>query len=164
MRSRLARGRFPVSIRMLDRIPAQRGRVIPHPPENLGADLHRSVHPRTTVLLGQDVSVVDPRTLLHLYGTVGVDRRRDTPRIAGLARAVSTGESASRFADADGQAFVTFRKSRRRRYPLFFAAKYTWVILLDTLPPGVAQALTHDIQLRANQFSARSPDGPVSRR
>ncbi len=52
--------------------------------------------------------------------------------------------------DQDCQAFDSFRRARRRRYPLFFAAKGSWVVLLDVLPPGASQALTHHVQLRAN--------------
>jgi hypothetical protein len=41
--------------------------------------------------------------------------------------------------------------ARRRRYPLFFAAKRAWVVLLDALPRGASQALTYHLQLRANE-------------
>lgn len=101
-------------------------------------------------LLGQQLAVVDPRTLLHLYGTVGVARRKDAPRIAGLAEALADGTLTSRFTDLDGRAFGTFRRARTRRYPLFFAAKRAWVILSDALPPAVSQALGRHVQLRVN--------------
>ena len=35
--------------------------------------------PRTASLLGQDVTVLDPRTRLHMYRTVDVTKRKDTP-------------------------------------------------------------------------------------
>jgi hypothetical protein len=106
--------------------------------------------PSSTRLLGQQVAVLDPRTLLHLYGTVGVARRRDAPRIAALTEALASGALISRFTDQDCQAFGSFMLARRRRYPLFFAAKRAWVLLVDALPPRAGQALTNHVQLRAN--------------
>ena len=107
--------------------------------------------PCTASLLGQDTAVLDPRTLLHLYGAVGVVRRKDAPRITGLAQAIAAGSAPSRFTEQDCQVFGSFMLARNRRYRFFFAAKRGWVMLLDTLPPGVSQALTHHVQLRANQ-------------
>jgi hypothetical protein len=101
-------------------------------------------------LLGQQVAALDPRTLLHIYGTVGVTRRKDAPRIAALAEALASGTLTSRFTDQDCQAFDSFIRARHRRYPLFFAAKRAWVVLIDALPPRASQALTHHVQLRAN--------------
>jgi len=106
--------------------------------------------PSQAWLLGQQVAVVDPRTLLHMYGVAGVARRKDRPRIAALAGALASGSLASRVTDRDCMAFGSFRRARRRRYPLFFAAKGSWVRLIDLLPPRAAQALTHHVQLRAN--------------
>lgn len=106
--------------------------------------------PGTASLFGQDVSVLDPRILLHLYGTVGVTRRKDRPRITALAQAIGSGETASRFTDQDCKAFTSFMLARTRRYRGFFAAKRAWTILLDTLPPGVSQALRHHVQVPAN--------------
>jgi hypothetical protein len=106
--------------------------------------------PARARLLGQQVAVLDPRTLLHLYGTVGVARRRDTARIAALTEALATGTLTSRFTDQDFEAFGSFTVARHHRYPLFFAAKRAWVTLTDALPPRASQALTHHVQLRAN--------------
>jgi hypothetical protein len=106
--------------------------------------------PRATSFLGQDVTVLDPRTLLHIYGTVGVVRRKDEPRIAGLTNALASRAIASRFSEHDFQAFASFMLARRYRYPLFFTAKHAWVKLLDGLPSGISQALNHHVQLRVN--------------
>jgi hypothetical protein len=46
--------------------------------------------------------------------------------------------------------FTAFRLARRGRYPVFFAAKHAWVVLVDRLPPGISQALTHHVQQPAN--------------
>jgi hypothetical protein len=85
-----------------------------------------------------------------MYGAVGVIRRKDAPRITGLADVIAPGTTTSRFTGQDCQVFGSFMLARKRRYPLFFTAKRTWTVLLDTLPPGVAQALKHHVQLPAN--------------
>ena len=107
--------------------------------------------PRATSFLGQDVAVLDPRTLLHIYGTVGVVRRKDEPRISGLADALASRAIDSRFSDRDFQAFASFMLARHHRYRLFFVAKHAWVILLDALPSSISQALNHHVQLRVNR-------------
>jgi hypothetical protein len=106
--------------------------------------------PSRAPLLGQEVSAVDPRTLLHMYAAVGVARRKDVPRSTALTGALASGALASRLANHDCAAFTSFLTARKRRYPLFFAAKHAWVVLLDTLPPSVSAALNHHVQLRAN--------------
>jgi hypothetical protein len=122
--------------------------------------------PSAVPLLGQEVSALDPRTLLHMYGAVGVARRKDVPRTTALTAALASGTLASRFADHECGAFTCFMKARRRRYPLFFAAKRAWVVLLDTLPPGVSAALNHHVQLRANKVfrTLNRGHGHLSRR
>jgi hypothetical protein len=56
----------------------------------------------------------------------------------------------SQFTDQDFQAFARFMRAHRRSYPLFFAAKHPWVLVMDRLPSGISGALTHHVQLRAN--------------
>jgi hypothetical protein len=107
--------------------------------------------PSRALLFGQPISVLDPRVLLYMYGMVGVARRKDAPRISALTVALAAGSLNSRFTDQECQAFVTFLVARRRRHPLFFAAKRLWVALLDVLPPGVSQLLTRHVQLPANE-------------
>jgi hypothetical protein len=106
--------------------------------------------PSTASLLGQQVAVLDPRTLLRMYDIVGVTRRKDAPRIAALTGALTSGTLTSRFTGQDCQVFDAFLLARRRRYPLFFAAKRGWVRLTDALPPRASQFLTHHVQLRAD--------------
>jgi hypothetical protein len=108
--------------------------------------------PSAAPLLGQEIAALDPCTLLHLYGAVGVARRKDVPRIAALTDALASGALASQFTNQDCQAFARFVTARRRRYPVFFAAKHAWVVLLDALPPGTSQALNRHVQLRANEI------------
>jgi hypothetical protein len=64
--------------------------------------------PSAASLLGQEITALDPRTLLHMYGTVGVARRKDGPRISALADALATGT-----AKAAGHGGVRNRLARR---------------------------------------------------
>lgn len=106
--------------------------------------------PRIAFLLGQGVTVLDPHTLLHMYGAVGVVRRKDAPRISKLTEAIASGAAAAPFTGQDCQVFSSFMLARKRRHPVFFAAKHAWVALLDALPPGISHTLNHHVQLRAN--------------
>jgi hypothetical protein len=118
-------------------------------------------------LLGQEITTLDPRTLLGLYGTVGVLRKQDVPRITGLIKAIASGAAPSRFTEQDCKVFDDFMHARKRRYPVFMASKRAWVGLLDTLPPPASRALKHHVQLRANEVfrtmnrrQGREPDQP----
>ena len=71
--------------------------------------------------------------------------------IAALTAALASGALASRFTGNDCQGFAAFRAARRRRHPLFFAAKHAWVALLDVLPAAVSQALLRRVQQPANE-------------
>ena len=118
-------------------------------------------------LLGQEITTLDPRTLLGLYGTVGVLRKQDVPRITGLIKAIASGAAPSRFTEQDCKVFDDFMHARKRRYPVFMASKRAWVGLLDTLPQPASRALKHHVQLRANEVfrtmnrrQGREPDQP----
>jgi hypothetical protein len=102
-------------------------------------------------LLGQEITTLDPRTLLHMYGAVGVFRKQDVPRIIGLTEVIESGDAASRLTEKDCRVFGVFMQARKDRYPLFFASKRAWVGLLDALPPVASRALKHHVQLRANE-------------
>jgi hypothetical protein len=106
----------------------------------------------TASLLGRDVTVLDPRIVLHLYSVVGVARQKDVPRITGLVEVIASGSAASRFTDQDCQVFGSFMLARKRQYPLFFASKRAWVLLLDALPPAASHALVHHVQMPANEM------------
>jgi hypothetical protein len=147
-------GAFPVSIDTfwsacwIDFRPGQEHSYLTH--RRVGLPVRTVVFtPCTASLFGHGITVLDPLTLLHLYGTVGVTRRKDTLRIIALTAATKT-TAPARFTGTDCEAFTRFRHARRRRYPLFFAAKHAWVMLLDALPPAIAHALIHHVQQRAN--------------
>jgi hypothetical protein len=124
-------GEFPVSIDMfwsecwIDFRPGSRFSDLTHHKVRI-AVLTELFAPSTVSLLGQGVSAVDPRVLLHMYGTVGVTRRKDVPRTTALTAALSSGALASRFDDYDCGAFTSFMTARSRRYLLFFAVKRSW--------------------------------------
>jgi hypothetical protein len=71
--------------------------------------------PSAVSLLGQ---ALGPRTLLHMYGAVGVTRRKDVPGITALATALVSGTLASRFTSQDCQALADFMIARRHWYPV----------------------------------------------
>ena len=107
--------------------------------------------PSAAPLLGQEIAALDPCTLLHLYGAVGVARRKDVPdrRAREGSRLGRAGKPVHQSGLSGVRRFVT---ARRRRYSVFFAAKHAWVVLLDALPPGTSQALNRHVQLRANEI------------
>ena len=51
-------------------------------------------------------------------------RHKDTPRIAALTEALTSGALTSRFTDQDCQAFDTFALARTRRYPMLLDGQH----------------------------------------
>lgn len=142
--ARVARlGDFPVSIDMfwsecwIDWRPGSPLSYLTH--RKIRVPMHTELlTPSAASLLGQLIAVLDPRTLLHIYGTVAVTRRKDAPRIAALAQALASCTLTSRLTDQDCQAFGTFRLARHRRYPLSFAVKRMGDAHGRTAAPGRA--------------------------
>jgi hypothetical protein len=82
--------------------------------------------PRKASLLGQEITTIDPRTLLHMFGTIGgVIRKKDVPKIVGLADAIKSGKAVSRFSERDCEVFSRYMVARKRQYPAFIATKRT---------------------------------------
>lgn len=108
--------------------------------------------PRKASFLGQEITTVDPRTLLHLFGTIGgVIRKKDVPKITGLADAIASGKAVSRFNEQDCAVFSRYMAARKRQYPAFIAAKRTWEGVLDVLPPKAGGMLKHHLLPAAQQ-------------
>lgn len=108
--------------------------------------------PRKATLLGQQITTIDPRTLLHTFGTIGgVIRKKDVPKIVGLAEAIKSGVAVSRFSERDCEVFSRYMVARKRQYPVFVGAKRTWEGVLEALPPKATQAIKHHILPAAHQ-------------
>jgi len=91
--------------------------------------------PRTATLLGQPIETIDPRTLLHTFGTIGgVVRQKDVPKMVRLAEAIGSGRAFSRHTERACEVFGRFMVARKRQSPLFIAAKTSWEGALDVLP------------------------------
>jgi hypothetical protein len=112
--------------------------------------------PRQAKLLGHDLTTLDPRTLLHTFGTVGgVIRKKDVPKIVGLADAIGSGRAQSRFSERDCKVFSDYMVARKRQYPVFIAAKQTWEGVLEAMPKKASQAIKHHILPTAHQAMAK---------
>ena len=101
--------------------------------------------------------MLDPRTLLHIYETVGVVRRKDERRgLPDWLTPSPPGRIASRFSDHDFQAFASFMLARHHRYPLFFIAKHAWAMLAGrAAAQRICQALNHHVRApRQQAYSA----------
>jgi hypothetical protein len=58
--------------------------------------------PRAACLLGRQIKTIDPRTLLHTFGTIGgVVRPKDVPKMIRLAEAIGGGRAVSRHTEQD---------------------------------------------------------------
>lgn len=102
--------------------------------------------PRKASFLSQEITTVDPRVLLHMFGTIGgVIRKKDVPKIVGLANAITSGKAVSMFSEHDCEVFSRYMAARKRQYPAFIAAKRTWEGMLDILPPKADQMLKHHV-------------------
>lgn len=98
--------------------------------------------PRAARLLGRQIKTIDPRTLLHTFGTIGgVVRPKDVPKMIRLAEAIGSGRAVSRHTEQDCEVFDRFMLARKRQSPMFIAAKTGWEGVLDVLPPKAAGTL-----------------------
>ncbi|MEI8411475.1 MULTISPECIES: hypothetical protein [unclassified Kribbella] len=112
--------------------------------------------PGKATLLGQEINTLDPRTLLHTFGTVGgVIRKKDVPKIVGLADAIKSGRAVSRFSERDCEVFSQYMVARKRQYPVFIAAKRTWEGALEAMPKQAAQAIKHHVLPAAHRTMAK---------
>lgn len=102
--------------------------------------------PRQAIFLGQEISTIDPRVLLHTFGTIGgVVRKKDVPKIVSLAGAIRSGAAVSRFTEDQCSIFSRFAIARKRKYPVFIASKQTWEGLLAMLPTRATRVIEHHV-------------------
>jgi hypothetical protein len=112
--------------------------------------------PRRAVLLGQEITTIDPRVLLHTFGTIGgVVRQKDVPKIVGLAEAIGSGKAPSRFTERDCEVFSRYLVARKRQYPTFIALKGTWEGVMDVLPPKAEGVVKHHLTPAAHHLMGR---------
>ncbi|MFB6723840.1 hypothetical protein ACFCV3_26905 [Kribbella sp. NPDC056345] len=112
--------------------------------------------PRQATLLGQELTTLDPRTMLHTFGTVGgVIRKKDVPKMVALAEAIKDGRAESRFTERDCEVFSQYMVARKRQYPVFIATKQAWEGALEAMPKKAAQAIKHHILPAAHQTMAK---------
>ena len=103
-------------------------------------------------LLGREIETIDPRTLLHTFGTIGgVVRPKDVPKMIKLAEAIGGGRAVSRHSEQDCEVFDRFMVARKRQSPMFIAAKTSWEGVLDVLPPKAAGTLKHRLSPAAQR-------------
>lgn len=97
--------------------------------------------PRRVELLGHTMVTIDPRVLLHTIATApAAIRKKDVPKILGLAEAIKSGRAVSSFSERDCEVFSGFAAACKQRYPMYAAAEIAWKKTLDRLPPEAAQA------------------------
>jgi hypothetical protein len=112
--------------------------------------------PRRAVLLGQEITTIDPRVLLHTFGTIGgVVRQKDVPKIVGLAEAIGARTAPSRFTERDCEVFSRYLVARKRQYPTFVAMKGTWEGVMDVLPPKAEGVVKHHLTPAAQRVMGR---------
>jgi hypothetical protein len=100
--------------------------------------------PRRVPLLGQQLTTIDPRVLLHTFGTIGgVIRKKDIPKIEALAAVITSGAAPSQFSERDCEVFSRYMQARKRQYPVYIAARRTWNEVLERLPPQARQVAKH---------------------
>ncbi|MGW7679570.1 hypothetical protein ACWGID_02445 [Kribbella sp. NPDC054772] len=107
---------------------------------------------RTANLLGRPIETIDPRTLLHTFGTIGgVVRQKDVPKMIRLAEAIGSGRALSWQTERDCEVFGRFMLARKRQSPAFIAAKAGWEGALDVLPPKTAGRLSQRLSPAAQR-------------
>ncbi len=101
---------------------------------------------RQATFLGQEITTVDPRVLLHTFGTIGgVVRKKDVPKIVSLGDAIGSGAATSNFSEEQCAVFSRYASARQHRYPVFIASKQAWEGLLEALPAKARQAVEHHV-------------------
>lgn len=110
------------------------------------------LEPRGARLLGQEIETIDPRTLLHTFGTIGgVVRPKDVPKMIRLAEAIGSGQAVSRHSEEGCEVFDRFMVARKQQSPVFIATKTSWEGVLDVLPPKAAGTLKHRLSPAAQR-------------
>ena len=98
--------------------------------------------PCAASVAGTGITALDPRVLLHTFGAIGgIVRRKDTVKVAALARALETGAAVSLFTEQDCAVFAAFTAERDRRYPHYRGFVRLVDDLLEAAPSGAASSI-----------------------
>ncbi|MGL5859197.1 MAG: hypothetical protein ACRC35_12495 [Angustibacter sp.] len=112
--------------------------------------------PHQATFLGQEITTIDPRVLLHTFGTIGgVVRKKDVPKIVSLAGTIGSGTAVSSFTEDQCSVFSRYAIARKHRYPVFIASKQTWEGLLARLPAKATRAIEHHVSPWAQKAIGR---------
>jgi hypothetical protein len=100
--------------------------------------------PQPARLAGIEITTIDPRVLLHTFGTIGgIVRRKDEPKVRALADALESGVAVSRFTADDCAVFARYAEERDSRYP-----RYRYFVrlvdeMLEVLPPAASSGVRY---------------------
>jgi hypothetical protein len=112
--------------------------------------------PQQAQLAGAEITTVDPRVLLHTFGTIGgIIRRKDIPKVTALAGALESGMAVSRFSDDDCAVFARYAEERDRRYPMYRAFVRLIDEMLEALPPAASSSVRYWLMPAAKSTLAR---------
>ena len=105
---------------------------------------------------GTRIMTIDPRVLLHTFGTIGgIVRRKDVPKIAALEGALESGAAASRFSEEDCAVFARYARERDTRYPQYRAFVRLVDETLEALPPAASSGVRYWLMPTAKRTLAR---------
>lgn len=111
--------------------------------------------PRLAQLAETEITTIDPRVLLHTFGTIGgIVRRKDIPKVTALAGALESGVAVSRFSEGDCAVFARYAEERDRRYPLYRVVVWLVDETLEGLPPTASSGVRHCLMPAAKKMLA----------
>jgi hypothetical protein len=112
--------------------------------------------PQPAWLEGVEIATIDPRVLLHTYGTIGgIVRRKDVPKVTALAGALESGAAVSRFSEDDCAVFARYAEERDSRYPHYRAFVRLVDEMLEALPPAASSGVRYWLMPAAKRTLAR---------
>jgi hypothetical protein len=112
--------------------------------------------PQPAWLAGVEITTIDPRVLLHTFGTIGgIIRGKDVPKITALAGALESGAAVSRFSEDDCAVFARYAEERDSRYPQYRTFVRLVDEMLDALPPAASSRVRYWLMPAAKRTLAR---------
>ena len=112
--------------------------------------------PQRAWLAGTEITTIDPRVLLHTFGTIGgIIRRKDVPKITALAGALESGAAVSRFSEDDCAVVARYAQERDSRYPQYRAFVQMVDEMLEALPPAASSGVKYWLMPTAKRTLAR---------